>query len=210
MRLSSDNGFYRAKLDSRHLLRIIGNQLADTNGWQSAYMGDSLPSLRNWVRWLVLAAGAFVFCIFIWGSPNPWHEMPEPRNQRAYVSNSIVRGGGWDVFKAECDSLISQTQSSGQHYWNSGQGHLLPPSCKILSALKPYGVSVYTAGGIPDYVNVVVFDDNWRRGPLRQSYSLIYQQTTNSDRCFAESTFSRPEIYRFNKITNSVFEVYLR
>ena len=173
-------------------------------------MADSPPSFRIWFRWLVVASLVVVVWGLVFGSGNPWRGMPEPRNQRAVVFNQIEAAGGWGALKTECDSLISQTRTSGQKQWSSSQGGPLPVSYKIISSLKPYGVYVYAAGDVPDYVHITVISDNFRRGPLTQSYSLIYQQTTNCDRCVEEGKYQQPRLYRFNKITDSVYEACLR
>jgi hypothetical protein len=173
-------------------------------------MPDSPPSKRGFLHWLVVVVLGVIVWAFVFGGRNPWRGMVEPREQRAVVFKKIEAGGGWSAFKTECSLLISQTRTSGLHHWSSSQGGSLPVSSKIIPSLKPCGVYVYAVGDMPDYVDIMVMSDNFRRGHLTQSYSLIYQQTTNSDRCFAEDSFQRPELYRFKKVADSVFEAYLR
>jgi hypothetical protein len=174
-------------------------------------MTDSPPAKKSSSHFFVWAAVALFVLVFIlptvfvsWSS-----RLPEPRAQREYVLTNIEAGGGWDAFKTECDLLISQTRASGQHQSSSVSVSPSPTSCKIISSLKPRGVYVYAVGNMPDYVSIWFWGGK-RGGPLTQSYSLIYQQLTNSDRCIAADSFQQPNLVRFNRITNSVFEAYYR
>jgi len=177
-------------------------------------MSVSPPTKKSPIQLLVWMAGAFIFLFFIlpsivisWSS-----RLVEPRTQREIVFTNIMAEGGWSGFKTECDSLISQARKSGQPW-----GNFFPVSytnCRTISKLNPGSVyvCVFKNGEKPDLVDMTIFSGGPKATgkPLKQCYGLSYQQLTNSDRCFAADLFQQPGLFRFNKVSDSIFEFYYR
>ena len=137
--------------------------------------------------------------------------LPEPRAQRDFVFTNVEAEGGWNEFKTECDLFINQSRTSEHQHLSSNGNNPSLASYKIISTLKPRSIYVGTTSDKLDYVSIFFPKEKPNKGgPLKQFYGLIYQQFTNTDQCIVRSSFQQPNLFRFNKITNSVFEFYYR
>ena len=135
--------------------------------------------------------------------------LPEPRAEREFCFTNIEAGGGWNAFSKECDTLIEHTRISGKQHWSSNDLSL--SQCKIISALNPRSVYVNVEGGKIIYVDLFFSKEKPNKGGLlKQFYGLIYQQFPNSDQCVVRGLYQQPDLFHFNRITNSLFEVFYR
>ena len=123
--------------------------------------------------------------------------------QREFVFAHVEAMGGWEALKRECDTLIAESRTNGQHQWFPRLGRVLPASCKVISDLKPQEVQAVYWDGKPPYVTIKVFGLHATSGRGTPFYYLAYQQLSNSDTCIAP--FHRGVA---KKIADSVFEVY--
>src|ERR1039458_8114425 len=102
---------------------------------------------------LALASVLFLMGFYAPLLPPAWVER---RSQREFVFTNIEAAGGWRAFKKECDTLISQSRTSGHYQWFR-HGEALPASCAILCKLHPLEVRVVPQGETPAYVQIEVF-----------------------------------------------------
>lgn len=130
----------------------------------------------------------------------------ERRSQREFAFTKIEAAGGWSAFKAECDSLISQSQARGGLHWYPKFGDPLPASCRILPTLNPRQITVIVETNKPAFVTIQIFGARSTGGRGTPYYGLFYQQFTNSDESIA--THLSNSRLRFKRLTDSVFEQY--
>ena len=123
--------------------------------------------------------------------------------QREFVFAHVEAMGGWEAFKRECETLIAESRTNGQHQWFPRFGRVLPASCKVISDLNPQDVQAVYSDGKPPYVTIKVFGLHSTGGRDTPFYYLVYQQLSNSATCIAP--FHRGVA---KKIADSVFEVY--
>jgi len=164
-----------------------------------------------WISLVLVIVSLFVVrTVFDRHWPPGWMER---RTQREFVFTNIEAAGGWSAFKSECDSLISQSRTSGQFQWfmpfgkfpDSLIGDKFPASYKIISKLKPTEVDVACFSNKPAYVTIRVFGMHRTGGHDTPMYFLVYQQVTNTAECVAPNLF--PDS-RAKKLSDSIFEVY--
>jgi hypothetical protein len=172
---------------------------------QQRHMSDSPRSKTSSLRavlWAVIIQMAF-YLVWTSGLISSVADSLDRRRQREFVFAHVKAMGGWEVFKRECDTLIAESRTNGQHQWSPRWGRALPASCKVISDLNPQEVQAVYWDGKPAYVTIKVFGLHATGGRDTPFYYLAYQQLSNSDTCIAP--FHRGVA---KKIADSVFEVY--
>ena len=154
------------------------------------------------VLWAVIILTA-LYLVWISGLVSWVADSLDRHRQREFVFAHVKAMGGWEAFKRECDTLIADSRTNGQHQWFPHLGRVLPASCKVISDLNPQEVQAVYSDGKPPYVTVKVFGLHATGGRGTPFYYLAYQQLSNSDTCIAP--FQRGVA---KKIADSVFEVY--
>ena len=154
------------------------------------------------VLWAVIILTA-LYLVWISGLVSWVADSLDRHRQREFVFAHVKAMGGWEAFKRECDTLIADSRTNGQHQWFPHLGRVLPASCKVISDLNPQEVQAVYSDGKPPYVTVKVFGLHATGGRGTPFYYLAYQQLSNSDTCIAP--FHRGVA---KKIADSVFEVY--